>query len=523
MWRPVRRAATWSAMAGGLLVAVALLADEPYGRHQLDPAVCEHWSFQSVRRPAVPAIGGQWGRNPIDAFILAGLKDSQLTPADPADRATLLRRVYLDLVGLPPTPAELDAFLADASPDAYECVVDDLLARPQFGERWARHWLDVVRYAETNGYERDGLKPQAWRYRDWVIDAFNADMPYNQFLTEQLAGDEIEASDARSQTATTMLRLGPWDDEPADPLVDRYDQLDDIVGTTSATFLGLTLRCARCHDHKFEPFSQKDYTRWQAIFAPLKRPQKDRADLDRDLGPHAEVEAYHARLKQLDGQSAELASKIALAEYQISQRLASDASMTVVAATSQTEGQSWRYTFDDPSSSSWVLPEFDDSGWKSGEGGFGTKGTPGAVVRTDWNTPAIWLRREFMASAVPMGQLKLLVEHDDDFEVFINGVRAAGASGFTTEYREFDVAPEAKAALRQGATCWPCTAGKPPAARASTWDWSPSSPRRSTSKRHWRPRICRRTSSTRCAPIRPSGTTPRKSCWPSTPRKSWRW
>ncbi len=390
------------------------------------------------------------GRNPIDAFVLAGLTQAKLSPAGPADRATLLRRVYLDLIGLPPTPAELDAYLADGRPDAYERVVDDLLGRPQFGERWARHWLDVVRYAETNGYERDGLKPQAWRYRDWVIDAFNADMPYDQFLTEQLAGDEIDGSDGRSQIATTMLRLGPWDDEPADPLVDRYDQLDDIVGTTSAAFLGLTLRCARCHDHKFEPFSQKDYTRWQAIFAPLKRPQRDRADLDRDLGPHAAVEAYHARLKELDAQAADLNAKIAQAEFQICQRLKSDGTLTFVAATSQAEGQNWRYTFDDPSSSSWILPEFDDSGWKSGVGGFGTQGTPGAVVRTVWSTPAIWLRREFTVDAQPTGQLKLLVEHDDDFEVYINGVRAGGSSGFTTEYREFDLAAEAKAALRQG-------------------------------------------------------------------------
>ncbi len=149
----------------------------------------------------------------------------------------------------------------------------DLLARPQYGERWARHWLDLVRYAETNGYERDGAKPSAWRYRDYVIDAFNRDKPYDRFLIEQLAGDEIEGSDAAAQIATTFLRLGTWDDEPAEPMVDRYDQLDDVLGTAATAFLGITLRCARCHDHKFEPFSQVDYYRMLAVFEPLKRPQ----------------------------------------------------------------------------------------------------------------------------------------------------------------------------------------------------------------------------------------------------------
>ncbi len=308
-----------------VVTPAGLLADEPYGRHQIATDARDHWSFQPIRRPQIPSVDEPaWIRNPIDAFVLVRLREAGLKPAPPALRATLLRRVYLDLIGLPPTPAELDAFLGDASPAAFEKVVDDLLSRPQYGERWARHWLDVVRYAETNGYERDGLKPQAWRYRDWVIDAFNADKPYDRFLIEQLAGDEVAGSNAETQIATTMLRLGPWDDEPADPLTDRYDQLDDIVATTSATFLGLTLRCARCHDHKFEPFSQQDYTRWQAIFAPLKRPQKDRADLDRDLGPHAQVAAHQALIKQCDAQNAEVQQQVRALEFQVCQRAVAD-------------------------------------------------------------------------------------------------------------------------------------------------------------------------------------------------------
>src|SRR6266851_1230148 len=233
-----------------------------------------HWAFQPVRKPETPNVRGtDWVRNPIDAFVLSKLEAQSLKPAMPADKRALLRRVYFDLIGLPPTPEEQRAFLEDSSPDAFAKMVDDLLSRPQYGERWARHWLDVARYAESNGYERDGAKPHAWRYRDYVIDAFNRDKPYDRFLTEQVAGDEIEGSNAETQIATTFLRLGTWDDEPAEFMMDRYDQLDDVLGTTATTFLGVTLRCARCHNHKFEPLTQKDYYRMLAAFEPLKRPQ----------------------------------------------------------------------------------------------------------------------------------------------------------------------------------------------------------------------------------------------------------
>src|SRR5262249_54854573 len=152
----------------------------------------------------------------------------------------------------------------------------------------------LVRYAETNGYERDGVKPHAWRYRDYVIDALNRDMRYDRFLTQQLAGDEVDGSDASTQIATTFLRLGTWDDEPAEPMVDRSDQLDDVMGTAATVFLGVTLRCARCHDHKFEPFSQVDYYRMLSVFEALRRPQNDRADLDCPVGTDRELAAYHA-------------------------------------------------------------------------------------------------------------------------------------------------------------------------------------------------------------------------------------
>ncbi len=267
----------------------------------------KHWSFEPIRRPAVPvAASPDDSRNPIDRFVIARLDAEGMSLAAPADRRTLLRRLYLDLVGLPPTPDDVSAFLADPSPDATARVVDRLLARPEYGERWGRHWLDLVRYAETNGYERDGAKPSAWRYRDYVIDSLNRDKPYDEFLTEQLAGDELPRSNAAAQIATTFLRLGTWDDEPPEPLVDRYDQLDDVLGTTATAFLGITLRCARCHDHKFEPFSQVDYYRMLAIFEPLKRPQQGRTELDRPVGSEAEVANHAASIARIESEAADL-------------------------------------------------------------------------------------------------------------------------------------------------------------------------------------------------------------------------
>jgi hypothetical protein len=289
--------AAWGLAAGVLAAFAPLSADEQappdealYGVSPTDDDR-GHWAFRPIERPPVPAVAksADWVRNPIDAFILEELAAKGLEPAPAAKDVHWLRRVSFDLVGLPPTPEQVAEFLADRSPQARERAVDRLLADPGYGIRWGRHWLDVVRYADTNGYERDGAKPNAWRYRDYVIDSFNADKPFERFLTEQLAGDELADADAQTMIATTLLRLGTWDDEPADPMVDRYDQLDDILGTVSATFLGLTLRCARCHNHKFEPLSQIDYARMLAFFEPLKRPQNGRTDLDLPVGTAREL------------------------------------------------------------------------------------------------------------------------------------------------------------------------------------------------------------------------------------------
>ncbi|HET6323509.1 MAG TPA: PSD1 and planctomycete cytochrome C domain-containing protein [Planctomycetaceae bacterium] len=226
-----------------------------------------HWAFRPPVARVPPAVrNASWARNPVDAFILNRLEQNGLAPAPPAEKIALLRRAYYDLIGLPPTPAEADAFVADSSPTAYETVVDRLLDSPRYGEHWARHWLDIVRFAETNSFERDSAKPHAWRYRDYVIRALNADKPYDRFIREQLAGDELPDATRESMIATGYYRLGPWDDEPADRLQAKYDALDDLVATTGQVFLGLTVNCARCHDHKIDPISQKDYYGLLAFF-----------------------------------------------------------------------------------------------------------------------------------------------------------------------------------------------------------------------------------------------------------------
>jgi mono/diheme cytochrome c family protein len=247
-------------------------SDRPAAVHRPgSPPVDDHarsfWSFQKVHRPDVPTDHDTaWVRNPIDAFIAAGLDAASLKPAAPASRTSLLRRVYYDLTGLPPSVDDVKAFLADDSPEAYEKVVDRLLASPQYGERWARHWLDLVRYGETNSFEVDAAKPEVWRYRDYVIRAFNDDKPYDQFIREQLAGDELEPITADGIIATGYYRLGPSDGGAPDKLQATFDDLDDILATTGQVFLGLTVNCARCHDHKIDPFPTKDYYRLLAFF-----------------------------------------------------------------------------------------------------------------------------------------------------------------------------------------------------------------------------------------------------------------
>lgn len=254
-----------------------------------------HWAFRPRQRPAIPAVKNRtWVRNPIDAFVLAKLEAQGWKPSPVASRTQLLRRTYLDITGLPPTLAE-----QQPGTDLDE-TVENLLARPTYSERWARHWLDLVRFAESNGYERDGTKPSAWKYRDYVIRAFASDKPFDRFIIEQLAGDLLPDANAETLIATGYHRLGPWDDEPADPATDRFDQLDDILSTTSQVFLGLTLGCARCHNHKFEPLTARDYYSMIAIFNGLERPRKGRNELDMPVGERDEIAREMERDRKIE-------------------------------------------------------------------------------------------------------------------------------------------------------------------------------------------------------------------------------
>lgn len=229
------------------------------------------WSFRPVARPRIPIDApGSWGRNPIDAFLYSRLKSSGLTPSPPATRAVRIRRAYLDLTGLPPAPEEVEAFVKDSAPDAWERVVDRLLASPRYGERWGRHWLDLARYADSGGFEGDKDRPLAWRYRDYVIDSFNADKPYDLFLQEQLAGDELRPQDPEAIVATGYLACGPQDIVENSART-RANEIDDLVSTTGSVVLGLTIGCARCHDHKYDPIKQSEYYRLAALFAPSQR------------------------------------------------------------------------------------------------------------------------------------------------------------------------------------------------------------------------------------------------------------
>ena len=271
------------------------------------------WALQPVRRPEPPlAADPTWNQQAIDRFIAATLKANGLSPSVPAAREALIRRVTYDLTGLPPTPAEVAAYTTDEAPDSYERLVDRLLASPHYGERWGRHWLDIVRFGESQGFERDKLRPNAWPYRDWVISAFNEDLPYDEFVRLQLAGDVLAPNDPRAVTATGFLVCAAWDEvghsqqSLAMRAVVRQDELEDIVGVTSQTFLGLTVNCARCHDHKFDPIRQTEYYKLCASLAGVRHGERERLS---DLGRaqmSRKVETLQARVTELQQKLNEL-------------------------------------------------------------------------------------------------------------------------------------------------------------------------------------------------------------------------
>jgi len=295
-------------------------ADRAARETDRDPRL-DHWAWQRIARPAVPATRPEWPtRNEIDRFLQQSLAEKQLAPAPEADRRTLIRRLSFDLLGLPPAPEDVAAFVADPAPDAYEKLVDRLLASPHYGERWARHWLDIAHYADTHGFERDQLRPNAWRYRDWVIHALNTDLPYDEFLRRQIAGDVLSPDDPDHVIAAGFLTAGPWDfvgqvETKSEVLrrQARADDLDDMVTQVMTAACGVTINCARCHDHKLDPISQKEYYSLVAVFAGVKRADTptSRAAETAYASTHAEltaaVAAARAEVHSLAGFPVDLA------------------------------------------------------------------------------------------------------------------------------------------------------------------------------------------------------------------------
>ena len=270
-------------------------------------AIAKHWAYQKPIRPEAPAVkNATWVRNPVDAFVLARLEKEGLSPSPEANRVTLIRRLSLDLIGLPPAPAEVDAFVADTSPNAYEDLVDRLLANPHYGERWGRHWLDLARYADTNGYEKDRTR-SIWPYRDWVIDAFNSDMPFDQFTIEQIAGDMLPDATPRQRIATGFHRNTMINEEGGIDVEEfRYKAMVDRVQTTATAWLGTTLHCAQCHNHKYDPITQKEYYQFYALLNNADEPEMEvpseeidrkRADIEKKIV--ALQSAWDARCRQL--------------------------------------------------------------------------------------------------------------------------------------------------------------------------------------------------------------------------------
>ena len=438
------------------------LAVDKLPTNEINERTTSAWAFKAAEPVVAPQVDdATWQASGIDAFVYSRLREASLKPNSPASRGVLIRRAYYDLIGLSPTDVELRSFIDDKSPDAFEKVIDRLLASDRYGEKWGRHWLDLVRFAETNGYERDSRKDLIWKYRDYVIRAFNQDKPYNRFIMEQLAGDELPDRDADSITATGFYRLGIWDDEPADRELARYNYLDDILRTTGETFLGMTIGCARCHDHKIDPISQKDYYSMLSFFSdisphgkgnrnhvPISDPD-DKADHERAVtDKQARETSLQARLKPLEEEFiAGLAKR--RPELKLSAGLAKGKKDAwVVPDANRGKGIRWEFTYTQPADN-WFEIAFDDSKWRKGRSGFGSPGTPGSKVRTPWHSSDIWLRRDFRFDTIP-GKLTLKIHHDEDAEIYLNGKQIKTFKGFLKQYAEIDVTDECLDVLQTG-------------------------------------------------------------------------
>ncbi|MCW1886637.1 PSD1 and planctomycete cytochrome C domain-containing protein [Luteolibacter flavescens] len=420
-----------------------------------------HWSYKPMERHEPPKVSDPaWSENPVDAFIRAKLDEKGLQPVGEASKAALLRRLSYDLTGLPPSLEEIRSFEADTSPDAWSKQVDRLLAAPQYGEKWARHWLDIVRYAESNGFERDNEKPFVWRYRDYVIRSFNSDKPYDRFVAEQIAGDELPDKTADSQVATGMLRLMAWDDEPADRKQHFYDVMDDNVRTVTEGFLAMTAGCARCHDHKGDPIPQSDYFKFVSFFRgtePMGKGGKQTQfiqspELAENRGEQlAEFRAEEKRIRDWMARTEQGAlNNVNRTRPEIAARVSNIATTDRWLVTdARTRPTTWHYTTQKPAED-WSSVGFraENANWQQGPAGFGTA-APGVQARTVWTGSDIWLQTTFGLEAVPKSVL-LHLYHDEDIEIYLNGQPVLQREHHVAEYEQIKAPREFMAALQTG-------------------------------------------------------------------------
>ena len=407
----------------------------------------QHWGFKKAEKPALP--DEIMGSHPIDRFLNHRLEKAKLPANVRAGDQVLVRRVYYDLTGLPPSPAEVEAYVSSQDQDKFSKLTDRLLASPHYGEKWGRHWLDLVRYAETNGYERDGNKPEIWRYRDYVINSFNQNKPYDRLVLEHIAGDELPDADAASITATGYQRLGVWDDEPADPTLAKFDYLDDIVRTSGEVFLGMTIGCARCHDHKIDPISAKDYYSMLSFFANVTPHRQAQSNLVKVNAKIPDPHSLQTR-RNWENRRNQLQKSVQSLKSEFFAKLDSTnlPAPTLNLADARAGGLDWKYSLKSPGDA-WETNGFGDSDWPVGKSGFGLRGTPGSIVNTDWKTQDIWLRHKFGLAELPQS-LFLSFHHDEDITVFLNGRQILHRTGYSTYYQTEDVTDSAISALQTG-------------------------------------------------------------------------
>jgi mono/diheme cytochrome c family protein len=392
----------------------------------------EWWAYLPLSHPAPPE---GIAPHPVDRFINARLNEAGLHPASIANKTQLIRRATYDLIGLPPTPAEVDAFVADQAPDAWPRLIERLLASPHYGEKWARHWMDVIRYAETEGFEYDGNKDNIWRFRDYLIDAFNDDIPYERFVTEQIAGDEIIPPTRQSLTATGFFRVMQCDISPPDAMLAKYDVLADIVQVTGEAFLGMSLGCARCHDHKKDPLTQRDYYSFMSFFHGIRdyAISRNKPVVWADASDRDRLEKERtAKIAALDAKHARLSEVLTHATSDMEPIKDQPALIEPTAG----KENAWSFVTSEPPSN-WQAENFDPVDWK-------TEGTPDVAPGKP-----VWLRALFGVAEVPK-VLHLDLAYAGDTEIFINGAVAFDGNSLPTGRRIIDLPPKAINQLHTG-------------------------------------------------------------------------